>query len=78
LDLNNIKKKNYVLSNIDKLYDLSSKGKNRSWGGVNSNSNDYYYKKIPESIKEEFDNYINDKLIKYSFLNKKYNLTVAN
>ena len=78
LDINNIEKKNYVLSNIDKLYDLSSKGKNRSWGGVNSNSNDYYYKKIPESIKEEFDNYINDKLIKYSFLNKKYNLTVAN
>ena len=41
LDLNNIEKKNYVLSNIDKLYYLSSKGENRSWGGVNSNSNDY-------------------------------------
>ena len=78
LDLNNIEKKNYVLSNIDKLYYLSSKGENRAWDGVISNSNDYYYKKIPESIKEEFDNYINNKLIKYSFLNKKYNLTVAN
>ena len=74
LELNNIEKKNYVISNIDKLYDLSSKGKNRSWGGINSNSNDYYYNKIPESIKEEFDNYINDNFKKYPFLNKKYNL----
>ena len=78
LDVNNIEKKNYILSNIDKLYDLSSKGKNRAWAGINSNSIDYYYKKIPESIKEQFDNYINDKIKKYSFLNEKYNLTVPN
>ena len=76
LELDNIEKKNYVLSNIDKLYELSSKGINRSWGGINSNSNDYYYKKIPESIKEEFDNYINDKFKKYRFLNEKYNITI--
>ena len=75
LDVNNIEKKNYVLSNIDKLYNLSSKGKNRAWGGINSNTTDDYYKKIPESIKEQFDNYINDKLKKYPFLNEKYNLT---
>lgn len=74
LDLNNIEKKNYVLSKIDKLYELSSNPKNRDWGGINSNSIDHYYKKIPESIKEKFDNYINEKLIKYSFLNKKYNI----
>ena len=42
LDVNNIEKKNYVLSNIDKLYDLSSKGKNRAWGGINSNNVDYH------------------------------------
>lgn len=76
LDVNCIEKKNYVLLNIDKLYDLSSKGKNRSWGGINSNTSDY--KKIPEFIKEQFDNYINNKLKKYPFLNKKYNLTVKN
>ena len=70
LDVNNIEKKNDVLSNIDKLYYLSSKGKNRSWDGINSNSIDYYYKKIPESIKEEFDNYINDKFKKYPFLTR--------
>ena len=62
-----------MLSNIDRLYDLSSKGRNRSWDGINSNSIDYYYKKIPESIKEKFDNYINDKFKKYPFLNEKYN-----
>ena len=72
LDINKLEKKNYVLSNIDKLYNLSSKGKKRDWNGINSNSTDYYYKKIPESIKEKFDNYINDKLKKYLFLNKKY------
>lgn len=76
LDINKLEKKNYVLSNIDKLYNLSSKGKNRAWGGINSNSTDYYYKKIPESIKEQFDNYINDKLKKYPFLNEKYNIKI--
>jgi len=74
LDVNNIEKKNYVLSNIDKLYYLSSKGKKRDWGGINSNSIDNYYKKIPESIKENFDNYLNDKLEKYPFLKEKYNI----
>jgi len=74
LDINKLEKKNYVLSNIDKLYELSSKGKNRAWGGINSNTTDHYYKKIPESIKEQFDNYINDKLKKYPFLNEKYNI----
>ena len=78
LDVNNIEKKNYVLSNIDKLYNLSSKGKNRSWGGINSHTTDHYYKKIPESIKEEFDNYINDKLNKYPFLNEKYKNYIKN
>ena len=73
LDVNNIEKKNYVISNIDKLYDLSSKGEGRSWGGINSNSINYYYKKIPVSIKTDFDNYLNEKIIKYSFLNEKYN-----
>lgn len=76
LNVNNIEKKNYVLSNIDKLYNLSSKGEKRSWGGINSNTSDYYYKKIPESIKEQFDNYINDKIRKYPFLNEKYNVKI--
>ena len=77
LDVNNIQKKNYVLSNIDKLYNLSFKGKNRAWGGNFSNSSlDFYYKKIPDSIKGQFDIYINDKFQKYPFLNDKYNLTV--
>lgn len=72
LDVNNKEKKNYILSNIDKLYNLSKQGKNRCWGGVNSDSVNYYYKKIPESIKEPFDNYVDDKLKKYPLLNKKY------
>ena len=76
LDVNNIEKKKYILSNIEKLYSLSSKAKNRAWDGIISNSNDYYYKKIPESIKEKFDNYINEKLIKYPFLNEKYNIKI--
>ena len=76
LDVNNIEKKNYVLSNIDKLYDLSLNGKNQNWGGINSNSINYYYKKIPESIKPQFDNYLNGKLEKYPFLNKKYNIKI--
>lgn len=74
LNVNNIEKKNYVLSNIDKLYDLSSKGKNRAWGGINSNSIDYYYNKIPDCIKNQFDSYLNNKLKNYAFLKEKYNI----
>ena len=77
LDINNIEKKNYVLSNIDKLYQLSSEGKNRYWGGINSTTIDHYYKKIPESIKEKFKNYKNDKFKKYPFLNEKYSNTLS-
>ena len=73
LDVNNIEKKNYVISNIDKLYDLSSKGENRSWEGITSKGVDFYYKLIPKFMKKEFDDYLNDKFKKYSFLNKKYN-----
>jgi hypothetical protein len=74
LDVDNIEKKNYVLSNIDKLYDLSSNGKNRSWGGVNSNNINFYYKQIPESIKPIFDKYLNIRLENYPFLREKYNI----
>lgn len=74
LDINNIEKKNYALSNIDKLFDLSSKGKNRRWGGINSNNIDFYYKQIPDSVKQQFNNYLNDKLKKYPFLKAKYNI----
>lgn len=78
LDVKNLEKKNYILSNIDKLYDLSSKGENRSWGGIISNSTEYYYKKIPESIKDKFDNYINKKFKKYQILNEKYKNYIKN
>jgi hypothetical protein len=73
LDINDLEKKNYILSNIDELFKLSSNGKNRAWGGVNSNFEvDYYYKKISISIKKDFDNYLNEKIKKYDFLKKKY------
>jgi len=74
LDVNNLEKKTYVLSNIDKLYKLSSKGTNREWGGVKSNNINFYYKNIPDSIKNQFDNYLNNKLEKYSFLKEKFNI----
>ena len=50
LDVKNLSK-NYILSNIDKLYDLSSKGENRFWGGIISNSTDFYYKKYQNLLK---------------------------
>jgi len=75
LEINNKEKKDYVISNIDKLYNLSINAKNRAWGGNNSNGSlDFYYKQIPQSIKPQFDEYLNEKLIQYSFLKEKYNL----
>ena len=76
LDIKNKSKKDYVIQNIDKLYELSKNGKNRIWGGVNSNSIHYYYDKIKLEDKELFDNYIQSKLNtnKYDLIKNKYNL----
>ena len=75
LDVNNLEKKNYVLSNIDKLFQLCLNGKDRFWKGNNSHGNiDFYYKKIGAEFKERIDGYINDKIKKYPFLSEKYDI----
>ena len=77
LDIDNIEKKEYVISNVDKLYYLSSQGKNRSWTPIRSNFNlDFYYKKIPQSIKSDFDNYLKEKLKKYPSLKEKFKINL--
>lgn len=73
LCLNNIEKKNYVLNNLDELFMLSLNGKNRIGGNNSNNELNYYYYKIPQNIKQEFDDYIEIKLRKYIFLKQKYN-----
>jgi|LauGreDrversion4_2_1035121.scaffolds.fasta_scaffold105683_2 hypothetical protein len=69
-------KRTYAIENLSKLFELSKLGKNRAWGGVNSNSVDYYYNKIKDTDKKKFDNYINDKMNtnKYTAIKEKYNL----
>ena len=75
LEINNPKKKDYVIANIDKLFELSSKGTNRAWGGVLSNGEtEFYYKKIPDTMKTEFDLNIDKFCEKYPFLKEKYNI----
>lgn len=77
LELENPKKKAYVLENIEHLYELSALGKGRAWRGVKSNGElSYYYKQIPEDIKTEFDEYLENKLNsgKYELIKHKYNL----
>jgi hypothetical protein len=63
LRLKNPEKKAYVLENIEHLYKLSESGKGRAWKGVKSNGEkNYYYKNIPEEIKKEFDDYLENRL----------------
>lgn len=53
-------KKNYVLSNIDKLYKLCGNGKGRAWGGMKStNTTDFYYSKFQN--KQIFEEYLKSK-----------------
>ena len=49
-------KKQFVLQNVDRLYELSKQGTGRSWGGVHSPSIYYYYDKLKN--KSMFDNYL--------------------
>ena len=76
LDCKNNKKLEWIINNIDLLYNESLNGKNRSWGGVNSNSINYYYPKLQDDNKIKFDEYISYKLYptKYSFIKEKYNI----
>jgi hypothetical protein len=66
----------YVLENVDKLYNLSKVGKNRSWGGVNSSGIHFYYDKLAGPDKIRFDKYIADKMAtkNYDLLREKYGL----
>jgi hypothetical protein len=76
LNIQNVSKKAYVIDNIDKLFELSKLGKNRAWGGVKSNSMDYYYKNISGELKDKFDNYIKNMMAtnKYNIIKNKYKL----
>lgn len=83
LELDNLKKKEYVISNIEKLYKLSVGGSGflNTTGGqgmTSNNDTNFHYKKIDSSIKTVFDNYIKDKMEKNPLLRdlliKKYNI----
>ena len=76
LNCDNKIKLDWVIDNIDLLYNESSIGTNRSWGGINSNSINYYYPKlINKRIRIKFDRFLEDKLINpnYQFIINKYN-----
>ena len=77
LEIKKPQKKEYVLKNLEELYTLSASGGYKGWGGVNSDfKTDYYYDKIPENIKQQFDDYLKTKLDtgNYDFLRIKYGL----
>jgi hypothetical protein len=79
LNLQNTEKLNWVLDNIDFLYQESKEGKNRDWGGVNSNSTNYYYPKLNDKKnKNSFYEYLFTKLReqKYSFIDTKYEILI--
>jgi len=69
-------KLDYVLENVNKLYDLSKLGKNRAWGGVNSSGIHFYYDKLKGPDKIRFDKFIADKIAtkNYDLLREKYGL----
>ena len=64
LDIKIPDKLEYVLNNIDFLYEQSKSGEKRDWGGVNSDSVNYYYnnQQLSSKNKEIFDNYLKQQL----------------
>jgi hypothetical protein len=76
LEYDNQSKLNYVLENIELLYKTCACATNRGWGGINSDSVNYYYPKLDSETKIIFDKYINEMLSKekYLFLASKYNI----
>jgi len=75
LQVNNKKKKEYVLNNLEDLWKLSLNAKKRYWGGNKSNNEiKHYYKDIDPKMKNEFDEYVNKKLIDFPYIRNKYRL----
>ncbi len=78
LDIKIPLKLDYVLNNIEFLFEESKKGRNRDWGGVNSNSINFYYdnSKLNQEEKNKFDIYLQTKLKNdnYKFIIEKYNI----
>jgi hypothetical protein len=64
LNVDKPEKLKYTLDNLDELYEMSLKGKNRIWLGAKSDiSTNYYFKKIAEPAQrffcEEFSLFLN-------------------
>lgn len=76
LKLENEEKKQYIIKNAEKLSELSKSPTDRKWEKPISNSVEFHYKRIPEKIKTQYDEYIAKKMMNpsYKFIKDKYNL----
>jgi hypothetical protein len=74
LDVDKAAKKEYVINNIEHLFNVSLNGKYISWGGNNSfNKLNFYYNKLNDIVKKKsFDNFLEGKLKSYQFIKDKY------
>lgn len=79
LDINNPSKLDYIMENIDKLYELCVTGTGRYWEPNRSNGNAiFYYPKISISIKDRFDAFLSSQLCKdkFRFIQEKYSIPI--
>lgn len=76
LNINNPVKYDYVMNNIDKLYNLCLNGEKRSWGKNKSSGEiNFYYKKLENDKKKLiFDNFIETETSKFKILKEIYDL----
>jgi hypothetical protein len=76
LNINNKEKLNYTIANIDFLYDMSKQGEGRAWGGVNSNSKNFYYPNVSDEKKKVLNDYLKEQLAapRYKFIKDRYNI----
>lgn len=67
----------YILANLDPLYETCRTAEGRYWGGARSVGADFYYKQLADgAVKREFDAYVAERARswRYGFLNAKYGL----
>ena len=78
LELDKPDKLEYVLENVDWLYEMSAKGKGRCWEEVKSNGQlVFYYPRVRDKIKPQFDAFLSSQcaLDKFQFIGQKYGIT---
>jgi hypothetical protein len=76
LEIDKPAKKEYIINNLEHLFNISLNGQYIGWAGNNSsNKLNFYYNKLTDTVQKKlFDNFLEERLKSYQFIKDKYQI----